>query len=170
MSHRSAPLYELIFKYLRDDIKISPTDIMCDFERAMKKAANSVWQNCQINGCLFHYRQALSRRARKEKNLSKKLNKNSSARVALHLFMNLSFLPEYLIYEGLEVIYKFQKSHKLFKAFKSFNKYFEKNWIHRLNFCSSDLNLLTNNVCEGFNSKLKKIIITNPSTLSFLGK
>lgn len=170
MSHRSSSLYEMIFKYLRDHVNIHPANIMSDFERAMRKGAKNVWKLCVLNGCVFHYRQALSRRSRVEKKLSDKLSKSLNARRVLRLYMNIIFLPVHLIDEGLMVIRQFQKNHKLAKCFKSFNTYFCKNWLKKLNFCSRDLDLLTNNVCEGFNSKLKKIIISNPSTYTFLGE
>lgn len=61
MSDRSTQLYESVFDHFKE-IGIEPQSLMSDFERAIRKSACAVWPDIEINGCWFHYCQAIRKR------------------------------------------------------------------------------------------------------------
>lgn len=65
MTKRIKSLYIALFEFLRDKFAINPANTMSDYEKGPRLAAKEVWMNVEVNGCLFHYTQALYRRAKK---------------------------------------------------------------------------------------------------------
>lgn len=169
MDGRKQELYVKIFEYMRDIHEIYPHTVMCDFEKGMKNAGKRVWKNCTIRGCLFHFQQAILRKAKSFPEIASSLNKSINVRYAVRMFGKIPLLPSNKLEDGLLEVFQFQKSHKLAKMFKGFNKYYMRQWA-KLSFCSDDLDMLTNNYCESFNAKLKRLIHKNPSTFMFLSK
>lgn len=169
MNGRKQKLYEKVFQFFRDAHQINPQTLMCDFERAMKNAAKSVWRSCIIRGCLFHYEQAILRKAKRTPKIAKGLKKSTHVKQVMKMMAKIPLLPEDKLEEGLLETLNYQKTHRLSKMFKTFNQYYIKQWSKQC-FISDDFDLLTNNFCESFNSKLKRLIHKNPSTFMFLSK
>ena len=169
MSHKKKILYQKIFKFLRDNFKITPRRFMCDYEASLRIAAKTTWNNCEILGCWFHYTQAITRKMKSIHELALLRNNNYAAMICFKLFMNLPLLPQNKIQEGFEEIISFQEENNFKDTFEIFNNYFVQNWLSSL---TSYENIIhrTNNVNESFNAKIKRKIGRRPSTFKFLGK
>lgn len=170
MTHKNAALYRQVFECFRDDLGLVPGLLMSDFELAPRIAAKSIWREIEFGGCLFHFCQALRRKAFSMKDLSTVLSQNQTALVTLHLYMKLPLLPLKYIPAGIKAIEAYQKSHHLLDAFDSFRTYFKRSWGDPTIYCVSELQYRTNNWCESYNSLLKKRIPRNPNVYTFLSK
>lgn len=58
MTDRSAPSYEALLTYLRDNYRMSAQIFISDFESAIHVAIKIVFPDCQHLGCWFHFAQA----------------------------------------------------------------------------------------------------------------
>ena len=67
----------------------NPSSVMLDFETAEHKAIRQVFPNCTIKGCLFHWKQAVSRRLLKINSYTS----NNVMRADLNTVYGLAFLP-----------------------------------------------------------------------------
>jgi len=111
-------------------IKLAPEIIISDFEKAERKALQTIFPRTKVIGCFFHYSpaikdnnihnnkreihvnfpytifllQALVHNAEKHNIL--KDDKKESGWGATKLLISLAFLPEYLIKEAFEIICK----------------------------------------------------------------
>lgn len=173
MERRVRGLYERVFEFLRDSIKMSPAKFICDFEYALRSAAKRVWSSIIISGCWFHHCQCLKRKKNSLPALSKLIRRNNKAKVIYQMFLKIPLLPENQMRAAFEIIIRLQKQHNFVKRFASFNTYYALQWLQKMdkksyNVYKSDHR--TNNCAEGFNSKLKRIIPRNPSTFTFLRK
>jgi hypothetical protein len=173
MSNKSSILYELVFQYLKRRLGIIPSKIMSDYEMSMRKAVRKVWTKSVLKGCYFHYLQAVRKRIKSSKYLTKLIQKNKLAYNVMMLFHKLPLLPFNHINNGYEAIIQYQKFNGLLNSFENFNNYFSKTWKNKFSFstlCISKEKHKTNNFLESFNSKVKKIISKNPSIYTFLSK
>jgi hypothetical protein len=165
MSNKKAELYKEIFDFFKKKCCINPSSVMCDFEKGMRKGVKKVWRLCELKDCYFHYAQASRRKA---KSLMKGyLCSNKKVIKITRMFIRLPLLPQNKIIQGFEKIKKFQAKEEIQEIFKEFNEYFEKNWLNAIKSCGNE-EYRTNNICENFNSKLKRKIQRNPSCLRFL--
>lgn len=142
--------------------------VMADFEKAMRRGAIDTW-NCVTLGCYFHYTQCINRRFKQNLLIQQQKNNQNLLKVKKY-FMKLPLLPKNYVNDAFIEIKKFQKNRNLSNIFKEFNNYFYKNWLSYLSSSTTNLSLLTNNISESFNAKLKRKIRRNPSTMAFLGK
>lgn len=170
MEGRKYEDYLFLFKWLRDALNMNPGSMMADFEKATRKAAREVWPGCSIDGCMFHFCQAIKRKARSMEEVSAALKKEE-ARTVLRMYMRLCLLPLSKVDEGLKAIKQYSKQHRLGQALERFHEYFVETWMH--NYTPADWNVQnrirrTNNNLESFNSVLKTVIQRNPSAYSFL--
>lgn len=77
---------------------------MSDFERAPRNAARQVWPDCDIQGCNFHFCQAIRRKTLEFPLLKEAMKINSEARLIVKMLQRLSLLPIGNVIEGLEYI------------------------------------------------------------------
>lgn len=173
MTNKTTNLYQKIFEYLKEKLKIEATKIICDYEFPLRNAAKRVWSNVKIIGCWFHYVQAIRRKMLGIKSLSTLIKKNKLALNVMQMFFKLPLLPLKHMEKGYLYIIGYQKVHKIQKEFRVFNKYFHSTWVNKFSFSAisvSDEIHRTNNFVESYNSKIKKVIMKNPSIYSFLSK
>ncbi|XP_025160803.1 uncharacterized protein LOC112589936 [Harpegnathos saltator] len=78
------------------------SEIISDFEKAERKALQTIFPRAKVIGCFFHYSQTLVHNAEKH-NILKDDKKESSLGSSKLL---ISFLPEDLIEGAFEIIYK----------------------------------------------------------------
>lgn len=177
MEGRSYEDYLYLFKFLRDALSIEPGSIMADFEKAVRKAAKEVWPACKIEGCMFHFCQALRRMARSMEEITKLLEKTqpirikSQAHTILKMYMMLCLVPLPRVDEGIESIKKYTKQQRLTKPFTRFHKYFLDTWVHR--YKPSEWNVSsrvrrTNNDLESLNGVLKTALQRSPDVYRFM--
>lgn len=180
MTEQSEENYTHVLKFIRDAVLpgnncfSTPSAALSDFEPAMRNAIRKVWPKIEVRGCNFHLCQAFMRKARKIPSLAKKIKKRNKFphRHVLIQFMRLSLLPENRVKNGIKaLISNINNNVQLAEDFKPFIKYFQDTWIKR--YSIKDWNVSscrhrTNNVVEGYNSKVKKWIPLNPSPWDFL--
>ncbi|XP_024891392.1 uncharacterized protein LOC112467143, partial [Temnothorax curvispinosus] len=102
MEGRTTDNYIDVLGKVTDVVKIAPDIAIADFEKAERKALQTVFPNVQVHGCNFHYSQALVHNADKHKILKddqKELGWGSTK-----LLIPLAFLPEQLVEEGFKII------------------------------------------------------------------
>ena len=63
MTSQTESLYSQVFRNLivASNSKMTPNSVTCDFEVAMSNSLKSTFQLDSVNGCLFHFKQALRR-------------------------------------------------------------------------------------------------------------
>lgn len=172
MESRKRTLYEAIFEYIKYRA-VEPCIVMCDYETAMRKAVMNVWPEAQTPGCTFHFRQAIRRQYQIKVNSKPKKNTHLSRLHSTVLLMvyNLQFLPADKILIGAFYIRQFQERHRLSRKFAAFNNYFARQWLVKVgadNFSMFKKEHRTNNMCEGFNSKLSRLLPKHPNIYAFL--
>jgi hypothetical protein len=171
MDSRNYMIYKHIFSFLRDALDLQPGNIMIDFELAPRKALREVWPKAAINGCNFHFAQALWRKARLLEEM-KIVRQNETAKKILKMYTRLSLLPLEKIDQGVAAIEQLQRQKKLTAAFERFHSYFKKTWLDgtysKKDWCVDGLDQRTNNHLEAYNSMIKDNINRNPSVYDFL--
>ncbi|KAG5666161.1 hypothetical protein PVAND_017707 [Polypedilum vanderplanki] len=173
MTSRKNGLYKKIFEYLKDVMGIIPLSIMCDYENSMRKALRDTWNETEILGCWFHFSQCVKRKKASKPKLAKLIKSNKKAKLIYRMIQYLPLLPPEKVSKTFEEIIEMQRHFNFFMRFKSLNKYIIKQWILRSDFTNFNVYKLihrTNNIVEGFNSKLKRAIPRRPSTFIFLSR
>ena len=134
-----------------------PGTYMIDFELAVHNIIRTLFPDCIIKDCLFHFSQALWRKLQ-EVGLSKSHRNNGEVKEWFRLFSGLPFVPVPHIFKAFQLIVcNYQPNSVPQEAVFKFNSYFERTWImgnFRLevwNHFRSDVR--SNNICEGYNYK-----------------
>lgn len=110
MTKRSKSFYVALFCFLRDKFAINPSNTMSDYEKAPRLAAQNVWVDVDVNGCLFHYTQALYRRAKKLPLLRSALRYRRGDTVSkniMKMYLRLPLVPV----DNIEVAFEEIKRH-----------------------------------------------------------
>lgn len=179
MTEKSEKAYSQIFEFIETAVLPgngclkSPSSAIMDFELALRNSVKKIWPDIEVRGCNFHLCQSFLRKAKNIPSLSKKLKKkNSLHHQTLKMFMRLSLMPMDLVKRGIESLMSFIQNNPVLKRdFDTFTEYFTNVWLVR--YSIEDWNVSkcryrTNNVIEGYNSKVKKWICVNPSAWDFL--
>lgn len=176
MEGRKYEDYFYLFEFLRDALQINPGSLMADFEKAVRKAAREVWPACKVEGCMFHFCQALRRKARSFEEIAALFCSPSSrtrfqANKIIRMYMRLCMLPTCRIEEGLEKIVGYTKQQRHHGPFIRFNEYFKETWMNT--FKLDDWNVSnrfrrTNNDLESLNGILKTFVKRHPSVYQFM--
>lgn len=159
--------YELLLHLIKSQIPDwCPETFKMDFEIAAMKAVENVFPNCKVNGCYFHFKKCLYKKAKYLKIEKCKLYKTHVA-----LLCALSLLPHHLISDGY--LYIVEDSPNINSIVK-FNDYFVCNWLEN-DFISNKWSffnekLRTTNHLEGWHSKINRQISghRHPTFLKFL--
>jgi hypothetical protein len=170
MTSRVYSLYKAVFDFLLNSCNIVPEKVSCDFEHAMRKGIRSTWKKAKVNGCFYHYCQAVRRKKASFPDLSKLIKKNKSAEKSFRMMLRIPLLPADRMKTGLDALFGFQKKHRLFRRFGKLNLYFVKQWHGKYRYNIHGEQYRTNNYAEAYNSKIKRIIPRNPSTYTFLSE
>ncbi|XP_025157210.1 uncharacterized protein LOC109504119 isoform X2 [Harpegnathos saltator] len=136
-------------------IKLAPEIIISDFEKAERKALQTIFPRAKVIGCFFHYSQALIHNAKKHNIL--KGDKKESGWGALKLLISLAFLPEDLIEGAFEIIYKIIFNDC--KYLRSFFHYYRETWLNSFkprSFCVFQQLHRTNNISDRHNRELRE--------------
>lgn len=108
---------------------------MSDFEPALQNAITSVYEKCILNGCWFHYKQAVCRKCRSMRNnFFKKIVADNSARKVYERIMSLPLLPSKMIADGFNQLKECARNPNSMSLLEPLFGYFEKNWLPRV-FC-----------------------------------
>lgn len=105
--------------------------IMTDFEKAMRNGIRHVYPTIKMYTCWFHFCQAAKRKASQLMNLVHYIKTNSNIESAYYKLLSLPLLPAKDIVSCFQMV-KSQVADE--KVFKPFIKYFENQWIKKVNF------------------------------------
>jgi hypothetical protein len=117
--------YERMFKLIKSELTRDPATLSVDYEKATINAAQKVFPNCRVEGCLFHFAQSMW------KNFVKKIEncevkwRNFNCRTVFRKIECLAFIPTSSVINGFKLIRDTASSY-----FHSFlDDYFEKYYI-----------------------------------------
>ena len=143
-----------------------PKFITTDFELGLIKAVKKTFPLGTNKGCMFHFIQALWKRASKE-GLRQKKHVKTTAQVITSLVI-LGFISTERVKKGFDAIKTYMNSTNLMKTYESFLKYFESTWINgqfgveMWNYHNEtnryDNIKLTNNCVESMHAQLSKAL------------
>lgn len=133
MSNRSTEIYTAVFSYIQHKIfHLQPTQIMTDFEAALRKSIKECYPTAELKGCWFHYERALHNKAL-ELGLHELLKTNPDARFILKELMCLPLLPTEYFREAYESIIKKAIEYEISTRLEPLFKYFDSYWIGQVN-------------------------------------
>lgn len=132
MENRRRPLYEAILGRLWPAANNpAPQNIITDYEPALQAALVNI-TGVQVQGCLFHFVQALLRRARQE---GIQVRHNSRGWQLVQLYATLALLPAAQVPLGLAEVPGIAEEQDL-PFSPSFHSYFESQWMIRVSYCT----------------------------------
>ncbi|CAH0402138.1 unnamed protein product [Chilo suppressalis] len=137
----------------------NPHSFKIDYEMAMANAIQTVFQSAKITGCYFHYTNAIKK--------SEVVRDEVSHQKFIQLCYQLPHLPETYIPEGfMTILHQAPEG----KATVNFVKYFTKQWLssNKPTICCYKQKHKTNNIAEGWHSRINKRIKRKPGLLHFI--
>lgn len=132
MSKRTNAAYTSAYKYIHENIlTLECRFAMSDYELAMRNGLRSVVPSVDVNGCQFHYAQALNRVAKRIPGLLALIYNNPQATVLYRKLLYLPLLPADRIIEAFNAISLLATN--LFPGkFNSFLQYIQRQWLTRV--------------------------------------
>lgn len=135
MSKKSEIAYKHVFKYIDQKVfQMSPTKMIMDFERAMRKAFLSVHPDSIVLGCWFHHNQAVRRRASKIQGFFAAIYATPEYEQAYKKFMKLPLLPYKDIVPAFESIKAAIEAKT--DVFQKFFEYYRRQWLDKVSISS----------------------------------
>lgn len=170
MKGRTQEAYNSLMRYIEENVcRLRPTSFMSDYETALRNALRYIFPECDVNGCYFHYCQAIKKNASKIPNFLALLQTNGNAKKLYHKFLALPLLRLDKIPEAsLSLI---AEGSRIEGAFTRFIEYFKRQWIRRegaSSFCVFRRVSRTNNLVESHNSRLSAKIHASGNIFKFL--
>lgn len=133
MTNKTQVLYKAAFNYIEEHIfKLRPSIFAHDFERAMRLALMSIYDEAKHVNCWFHFKQSIRRRASKIPGFFAAINNNDALSQAYHMIMALPLLPADDIAETFEMIKLQINAHEQREVFALFLRYFESQWLKKV--------------------------------------
>lgn len=131
MSRKTTVAYAHIFNYIENNIiTLRCHSMMTDYEVAFRKALRELHTDIVLNGCWFHFCQAIRRKAMTIKVLSALLRTGDVTTKKLFFkFMALPLLPANKIEEGFQLL-KIETAE--IPEFQEFVDYFDKQWMQKV--------------------------------------
>lgn len=128
MTKKTTEAYVALFEFISSKVfPLNPKTFMMDFEQAPRKAILDLYPNCEVSGCLFHYKQAIRKRAKRISGFFDALNGDLKANKLYHKFLVLPHLPADKIIEAFTIIKT--ECQQFGELFTEFLKYFESQWV-----------------------------------------
>lgn len=166
MTHKTSQLYDAIFSKIKELIPLfRPIIAMVDYEAALRSGIISNFATVSINGCWFHYCQAIIKKI-KSLGLGNRYRRNRSLRNAVHQLLCLPLLPPAQILIVYNTVLSEINDQEL-------SEYFTDYWIAQVTpnvfsvFGALDR---TNNGIESINHKLKNKIGLHGNIFNFISK
>lgn len=127
-------VYAAAFKYMNDNIIcLECKSIMTDYELAIRNGFLSVVPTAEVTSCLFHFKQAVKKKARKFNEMMRFIKSNVEAKKLYFKLMSLPLLPAVKIgtafakLEGMCI--ELQEKEGKGKVFDAFIHYIYNQWI-----------------------------------------
>lgn len=160
LPNKTKIIYTRLFKLIKEHIpNFNPNTITIDFETATIQAIKDVFPNTQISGCNYHFNQSLWRKVQ-DIGLVEEYRDNEEIRLNIRMCSALSLIPLQNIDEGWLIIMENSPNNEKLKIF---HDYFVEQWLDNATITKDIWNCYlrrhrTNNVVEGWNSRLNKEI------------
>lgn len=133
MTNKAQALYKAVFKYIEEDVfKLRPSVFAHDFERAMRLALESIYDEAEHVNCWFHFKQSIRRRASNIPGFFAAINRNDALSQAYHMIMALPLLPAAEIGKTFKMIKLQIEAHEQREVFAPFLRYFESQWLKKV--------------------------------------
>ncbi|KRZ52395.1 Ragulator complex protein LAMTOR3 [Trichinella nativa] len=155
---KDLPTYSRIFEVLHSKaeelgVQLEPAKFVCDFETALIPAIQGNFPNTRVQGCFFHFCQAVLRQVGRLGLRTDYMN-NQEVRKKVKMLMALAFLPVHLVPAGFEII-NVGTSGQLEALFQ----YFQREWLPAATiplWNVHGVSVRTNNHLEGWHSRMNK--------------
>lgn len=165
LPNKSEITYTRFFEILKEKLKVEMTDFKCDYESAVINAVQTVYPQCKVTGCYYHFQKAIWRKYKQLK------IQGHGGRKMVRWTTHLPLLPSHLIKEGWRVI--LNNVPELTNPIMEFKIYFESQWLRKVSAeilsCAHQLHRTTN-VLEGWHRRLNARIPKKPTFFSFVHK
>lgn len=162
LPNKKQSTYEIMLHLIKSQIvEFQPNLFITDFEFSALAAIRKVFPESKSRGCLFHFSQAVWRKAKQIG-----LTKSKVCKTHIKRCIALAYLPRELKSDGW--LYILGECMQNDKKIAKFNQYFESTWLKPSacltdTWCFHDVPYKTNNVCESWNSRHNKKIKTKPN-------
>ena len=166
MRNRRQGLYTSIFEKVRE-VAGSPNRIMADFEMPMRRAMAETWGETSINGCFFHFSQAIIRKVRRT-GLAEIYRNNIPFRKTIRQLVMSAFLRPNDIRQSLIGIREAAS-----EAAIPIINYYQRFWIDTVGpeaFSVFGLEERTNNGSEAINRSLNRLLGVHPAFWTWISK
>lgn len=145
-------LFENLKTYLSPETFLNVMKCMSDYESAVRKAMRKHFPNARISGCFFHFVKAIKKNARRF-GLIKKKSSDGMFDQAIQEVCVLALLPNNFVDEGFRAV---DAKCKLYKRWKRFKKYWNRQW-KSANISVYGLQNRCNNFLESLNGSLNSL-------------
>ncbi|XP_055384349.1 uncharacterized protein LOC129614007 [Condylostylus longicornis] len=149
-----------IFAYLRDDLKIRPKILICDFDPILQTSLSYIYPDTVIKGCWFHYTDAVLSQMKLLK-LKKETAKGIGAS-ALKMLLVLPLLPPEYMVPGLESTRKWMEEKTIFsEGLSNLCDYVENHWLRAVGTKKMSIfgtTRISSNHLKNFNKELSNTI------------
>ena len=183
LTSKTEAIYRIALSWVKltSNYKIRPKSITCDFEKALHNAIAFEFPQTYVNGCLFHWKQAICRKVKELKFSEFGIQDRFTHRFSLE---QLTLIPPNEItkfgipYCRENIEYELQKED--LEKMETFWNYFYKTWMSRPSVINSwnrtgypktenQKLMKTNNALERYNRELGDIFgHTTPSLIGFI--
>ncbi|KAG4108109.1 hypothetical protein H8356DRAFT_1268249 [Neocallimastix lanati (nom. inval.)] len=157
LKNKEQTTYEILFNEIKkniikynSNINFSEKIFHCNFEKGISNAVENIFPNINIKYCIWHYKRLLMT----------KINKLSISNLC---FINIEYIPD--------IFNKIKNTCKRYEStcsqFLNFLDYFEKTFLNIYNIkywnYYNNIDHITNNASESYNSYLKNLFVKKPS-------
>ena len=172
LTNKDEELYVAVIQKIREIVPQLEADcVMSDWEQAARNAVKRVYPGIRVNGCWFHYTQAIWRKIQKC-GLASTYRGNSECASFVKKIMAVPFLPAELILPTYTLLQIPTLQQSQMDKLEVFLNYFKKQWLTKIGpeeLSIFNLNNVTNNAAESYHGKLKSIIkSSHPRIWNFL--
>ena len=172
LKNKEQTTYEILFNEMKKNIiqynantNFSEKIFHCDFEKGISNAVENIFPSINIKYCVWHYKRLLM--AKKNKLCYMEVKNHNILNFYYKAISNLCFInPEYIpdIFNNIKITCKRYES--TCSQFLKFLDYFEKMFLNIYNIkywnYYNNIDHITNNASESYNSYLKKLFENKP--------
>lgn len=137
MPKRKTANYDIVFQSIKDrlddlGLTLAAESIMCDFEKAMRRAIKNAFEDILLRGCHFHFSQCVWRFVSSVEKMSIPYKEVKEVGYLVRAAIALAFVPNERRDEALDVLRELQsKLPKQYAKFgKNFMSYILSTWIN----------------------------------------
>ncbi|KAG4101450.1 hypothetical protein H8356DRAFT_1421884 [Neocallimastix lanati (nom. inval.)] len=173
LKNKEQTTYEILFNEIKKNIikynaniNFSEKIFHCDFEKGISNAVENIFPNINIKYCFWHYKRLLM--TKKNKLCYKEVKDHNILNTYYKAISNLCFINiEYIP----DIFNKIKNTCMRYKStcsqFLNFLDYFEKTFLNIYNIkywnYYNNIDHITNNASESYNSYLKNLFVKKPS-------